>query len=304
MALALPLMATAAHAQTGAATGALAQRIGHFDRTKTHNTLGPHGGTGSMEFMRVLGPDSLSTVVQFLDMGFVNPHSSLGQHFHHNSEEMFISLDGPDAQFTINGRTSALKTPAGAPSRLGSSHAFYNPTDQPVLWLNFGVGNWSKTHDSFNLGDDRVGAPLDKIPQFVNFHMDPKLLKPVANMNGGTGTVMYRRLLGPTVFSTPWSYLDEISVPAGASVGVVTDPDMSEVYFVISGAGTVTVKGETASIKQGDAIPVDLGQPHSFTQAGSEPLHLLASGVAKDMMSKAAYIAKPGVLGAGWPAQN
>jgi mannose-6-phosphate isomerase-like protein (cupin superfamily) len=300
----LPFLATAAGAQTGAATGTLAQRIGHFDRTKARHVVGPHGGAGSMEIVRLLDPKSLSTVFQFLDMGVVNPRSGLGQHFHHNSEEMFISLEGPDAEFTINGRTSALKTPAGAPDRLGSSHAFYNASDQPMLWLDFGIGNWSKTHDSYNLDDDRVGAALDKIPQFVNFHMDPKLLKPVANINGGAGTVMYRRLLGPTVFYTPWSYLDEISVPSGASIGAVTDLDMSEVYFVISGAGTVTVKGETASIKKGDAIPVDLGQTHSFTQTGSEPLHMLASGIAKDMAAKAAYTVKPGVLGAGWPAQN
>jgi uncharacterized cupin superfamily protein len=217
---------------------------------------------------------------------------------------MFIALEGPDAQFTINGRTSSLSTPAGAPARMGSSHAFYNPSDRPILWLNFGVGNLGKVHDSFNLGDDRVGAPLDRVPQFVNFHMDPKLLKPITGLNGGSGTVMYRRLLGPTVFATPWSYLDEISLPAGTTIGPLTERDMSEVYFVISGAGSVTVKGETVNVVQGDAVPVDVGETHSFTQSGSQPLHLLATGIARDMASKAAYTSRPGVLGSGWPAQN
>jgi hypothetical protein len=134
--------------------------------------------------------------------------------------------------------------------------------------------------------------------------MDTKLLKPIVGMNGGKGTVLYRRLLGPTVFFTPWSFLDEISVPAGATIGAVTDPGMSEVYLVLSGAGTVTVNGETANIRKGDAIPVDLGQTHAFAQTGNEPLHLLATGIARDMAAKAAYVEKPGVLGAGWPAQN
>ncbi|HEX3755059.1 MAG TPA: cupin domain-containing protein, partial [Rhizomicrobium sp.] len=66
--------------------------------------------------------------------------------------------------------------------------------------------------------------------------------------------------------------------------------DMSEAYYVISGDGTVTVDGETAPIKTGDAIPVDLGQQKSFT-AGSQPLELMVVGVARDMKTKEAFAA-------------
>ena len=44
---------------------------------------------------------------------------------------MFVILDG-EAQFTIDGRTSTLKAPAGAPTLDGHWHAIYNPTDKPV----------------------------------------------------------------------------------------------------------------------------------------------------------------------------
>jgi hypothetical protein len=159
-------------------------------------------------------------------------------------------------------------------------------------------------YDAYNLEDGRVSATLDRIPQFVNFRMDSRLLKPVVNMGGGTGSVLYRRLLGPTVFSTPWSYVDEISIPSGASIGPINEPDMSEAWYVISGAGTVTVNGEKVNIKKGDAIPVDLGESHSFTQTGSEPLHMVVNGIARDLATKRAYIDKPGTLGAGWPARN
>jgi mannose-6-phosphate isomerase-like protein (cupin superfamily) len=279
--------------------GTLAQRIGHFDRTKTRQLVYTHDGAGTMEVERLLGNQALSTTFQFLDEAIIDPHGGLGEHFHDNCEEMFVALEGPDAQFTINGHTSVLQTPAGAPDRMGSAHAFYNPTDQPILWLDYGVGNWSKAHDGFNLGDDRVGAPLDKVPQFVNWHMDPKLLKPVNNMEGGTGTVMYRRLLGPAQFYTPWAYTDDVSIPAGASIGPANDPSMSEVYFVLSGTGTVTVNGETVSITQYDAIPVDVGQTHSFAQTGSQPLHLLVNGIAKDREAKRAFIDRPENAGGG-----
>ena len=281
-----------AHAQTGG-VGTLSQRIGHFDPSKMRHQVGTNGAP-TFDILRLLGPNSLSTMFQFLDILVVAPHGLLSEHFHDNSEETCVALEGPDAQFTINGRTATVPTPGGVPDRMGSSHAFYNPSDKTILWLDIGVEKSTKTtFDSFKLGDDRVDVPLDKVPQFVNFHMDPALLKPVAKMGGGTGTVMYRRLLGPTVFLTPWAYIDEISIPSGASIGPITNPNMSEAYYVISGTGTVTVNGETAGIAKSDAIPVDLGQTHSFAQTGSEPLHLLVTGVARDEATKRAFIDLP-----------
>jgi mannose-6-phosphate isomerase-like protein (cupin superfamily) len=58
----------------------------------------------------------------------------------------------------------------------------------------------------------------------------------------------------------------------------------------MSGEGSVTVNGETAAIKKGDAIPVDLGQSKSF-KAGAQPLELLIIGVAKDMATKNEFAA-------------
>jgi mannose-6-phosphate isomerase-like protein (cupin superfamily) len=303
LAFVLPLVGGVAQAQIGAMTGTLAQRIGHYDPALMQRRPGGHQGPGTMEVGSILR-DSLSTDFIFLQVGLINPRSSIAQHFHDYCEEMFIILDGPDAEFTVNGRTSAIATPAGVPVRMGSSHAVHNPSpDKSILWFNVSVGLNKKVHDSFNLdGDGRIGVPLDKIPQFVNFRMDPKLLTPVANMNGGDGTVLYRRLLGPTAFGTAWSYVDEISIPPGASIGDVTDPNMSEAYYVISGAGTVTVNGEKVNIKKGDAIPVDLGETHAFTQSGGEPLHMVVSGIAKDLAVKAKYIENAANLGAQRPA--
>ena len=292
MALFLPLMAIVSQAQTGG-TGTLAQRIGHYQPDKLSPRKSPYGGAGTFAYTRVLADVALSTSFNYMERGVIYPHSSIGEHYHNHSEELHIIIGGPDAQYTINGRTAVVPTPAGVPVRMGSSHGTYNPSaDAPIQWIDINVG-LTKGSDTYNLGDSLEVPPLlDKIPQFINFHMDPKLLKPVPNMDGGTGTVMYRRLLDPTVFLTPWSYVDEISVPSGATLGAVTDPNMSEVYFVLSGAGSVTVNNETVNIKEGDAIPVDLGQTRSLTQTGSEPLHLLTYGIAKDLAAKEAFIEK------------
>src|SRR5204863_653640 len=106
-------------------------------------------------------------------------------------EEMFIVLDG-EAQFTIDGHTSVLKGPAGAPVRMGHSHAVYNPGTTPVQWMNINVAVRKGVYDAFNLGDSRAGAALDPIPVFMTLRLDKTLLRPVAAMDGGKGTVQYR----------------------------------------------------------------------------------------------------------------
>jgi hypothetical protein len=168
---------------------------------------------------------------------------------------------------------------------MGSSHGIYNPTDHDIEWMNINVGT-SKVYDAFNLGDDRVGAPLDKVPQFVTMHLDRSLLKPLA----GTPGVSRRRALGPSVFYTPWAYVDHVLIQPGAALPETRYPAMSEAYYVMSGDGSVTVNGETAAIKKGDAIPVDLDQAKSF-KGGKEPLELMVIGVAKDMATKDAFMA-------------
>jgi mannose-6-phosphate isomerase-like protein (cupin superfamily) len=276
LAAALLLSATGAQAQ-------LASKITHYDVSKTANLKAVHDGAGTMNFGPLMTDKTMSTNLLFLHRGVLHPHSGIGQHFHNHCEEMFVIFND-EAEFTINGRTSTLKGTVGAPDRMGSSHAIYNATDHDVEWMNINVGT-SKVYDAFNLGDDRVGAAQDRIPQFVTMRLDKALLKP-----GATPGVMRRRALSPSVFFTAWSYVDHELVAPGASVPQTATPNMSEAYYVISGDGSVTVNGETVAIRKGDAIPVEPGQAKSF-KGGSAPLELMIIGVAKDMAAKNAFAA-------------
>jgi hypothetical protein len=123
--------------------------------------------------------------------------------------------------------------------------------------------------------------------------MDQALMRPAPASLNATGPVTHRRLLAPSMFMTPWAFFDQIDIPASARIAPTPDANMSEAYYVNKGTGSVTVGSETLQIKAGDAIPVDLGQVHSFTQSGGEPLELLVTGVAKDMAAKQAFMALP-----------
>lgn len=259
----------------------LAQRIAHTDPSKYRSAKAVHGGAGELNFMGLFDAFALNTNLIFLHRGVIPPKGGIGHHYHNQMEEMFVIFDN-EAQFTIDGRTARLEGPAGAPCRMGRSHAIYNPTDRPTEWMNIAVGSVKGKYDASDLGDDRVDVQLDRKPVFITMRLDRKLLRPVPSMHGGKGTVQYRRVLQPEVFFTNWSYVDHLLIPSGGSVGRHVHTGVEEFYYVMNGEGSSRINNETAAIQKGDAVPVLLNDTHSFENTSGSDLEFMIVGVARE----------------------
>jgi mannose-6-phosphate isomerase-like protein (cupin superfamily) len=256
----------------------LAARIGHTDPSK-YTRSRSHNSAGDMACELLVPPSALDVNLNFMHRCQIMPGGGVGAHFHNTTEEMFIVFDG-QAEFTIDGRTSVLKGTVGAPCRMGHSHAIYNPSDQPVEFMNINVAQTKGHYDAFNLNDPRIGVPKDPIPVFMTMSLEKSTLQPMPNYLGGQGTVQYRRALDPDVFLSNWAYVDHVLIPPGASIGLHYHKGVEEIFYVLNGDGQVEVNGETASIHKGDAVPIRFHEAHSFANHGSGDLELMVVGIA------------------------
>ena len=269
----------------------LSKRVVHNDPSKYRELSAVHAGAGKMGFTQLIGRTELSTNFLYLHTGSINAKSGIGQHFHHTIEEMFVILDG-EAEFTINGRTSKIKGPALVPCKMGNSHGIYNSGSTPIRWMNFAVSTTKGRGDAFDLGDTRVGAALDPVPQFVSGQLKKDLLRPNNNTYPGTG-ILYRRILGPDVFSTSWDHVDHVIIPAGSTAGPRQLEGIEEVYYVIKGSGTISVGSESAAITADDSFYGLLGEKLSFSNNGKDDLELLVIGIAASKQQKDPNSLKP-----------
>jgi mannose-6-phosphate isomerase-like protein (cupin superfamily) len=265
-------------------------RVKHNDPAQYRELSAVHAGAGKMGFTQLIGRNDLSTNFLYLHTGIIEVKSGIGHHFHHNIEEMYVILNG-EAEFTINGRTSKIKAPAVVPCKMGDSHAIYNSSGERLRWLNFAVSLNKGRGDAFDLGDSRVGVKTDPTPVFVFNRLERDKLKVDNPAYSGEG-ILFRRLVGPEVFTTEWDHVDHVIIPTGNAGGSRTLEGIEEVYYVVKGSGSVSVNNEKADIKADDVFFGSLGEKLMIANDGKDDLEMLVIGITPSKQ-KGLVLAKP-----------
>jgi mannose-6-phosphate isomerase-like protein (cupin superfamily) len=84
-----------------------------------------------------------------------------------------------------------------------------------------------------------------------------------------------RSLLDRTNSSAANQSLAEATVPPGGATQPHRHPETEEMYYVLSGAGRITVGGETRDVGPLDAVLIPPGTPHTIANTGQKPLVFL-----------------------------
>ena len=92
----------------------------------------------------------------------------------------------------------------------------------------------------------------------------------------GKGEIEIEPLFMQDEFSSSVRFCARVTLPCGSSIGLHTHTDEDELYFILSGDGTVFDGGDSTEVSGGDSILTRSGESHSIENTGAEKLVLLA----------------------------
>ncbi|MCL2616295.1 MAG: cupin domain-containing protein [Defluviitaleaceae bacterium] len=95
------------------------------------------------------------------------------------------------------------------------------------------------------------------------------------NRFGGVGPVHMAHAMEKTDLLANCRLLARITLPPGSSIGYHQHDKEEEVYYILSGQGTVNDNGETRTVNPGDAVYTGNGAFHSIANETNEPLEFL-----------------------------
>ncbi len=254
-----------------------------------------HYGAGVKLFQRTLDARVnriFSTPFLWTDQSRIPPRCGNGLNVKRFMEGIYWGFNIP-AEFTVDGRTSLLPAGANVLCRAGHYHGIFNPSYTDTLeFLHTAVAMHSiddTTLGAFDFHDSLTTQTLVSPPPFPWTLLDRALLRPVERFHGGMGTIRMRRTWDPDSFLTPWYAVDHLLLPPGTSVGNHICKNVEEVFYILSGKGTVTVNGHSWDVGRYDSIPCTLRDAIGLVNDSGADLELVILTVAVDKRQDPSY---------------
>lgn len=92
-----------------------------------------------------------------------------------------------------------------------------------------------------------------------------------ANSHGGKGVYTVRTHFEKE-FDSSMSYIREIVLKAGSSVGVHKHDGDEEIYYFVSGKGVMTVDDQEREVEPGDVVLTKTGSSHGLRNSAEEDM--------------------------------
>jgi mannose-6-phosphate isomerase-like protein (cupin superfamily) len=102
-----------------------------------------------------------------------------------------------------------------------------------------------------------------------------KLAKHDVISHDGEGYIKFVRPFTEDDFDTDINFIDYVEIPPRASIGLHEHGDNEEIYFIVSGHGTMTVNEEQIAVSKGDLIVNRRGWTHGLANTSNEILKVL-----------------------------
>ncbi len=97
----------------------------------------------------------------------------------------------------------------------------------------------------------------------------------IQGVHGGHGALYWKCFVRMHMMHSPVTGFEYVLVPAGTGIGRHQHSRTEEVYFVLSGRGSMEQDGCIFPVGPGDLIMTRLGVTHGLEVQGSEPVELL-----------------------------
>lgn len=215
-------------------------------------------GGDSVPFARIFGEEAFDTDFRWLDLCIVKPGAEIGVHAHHVDDEVYAIVEG-HATMIVNGHESSVGQGDVILLRCGGSHGLRNESQEEVHVLVI----------------DILAPPeADQRPLLRNVDEVALVSK---HSTGGAGEILVGDIFAADELGEAWDFVRCVKLPPGSAIGLHTHWNDEEIYYIISGWGTMTTDDREYEVGPGVASLCKSGGRHSLENTSDSEMTLLVA---------------------------